>query len=216
MEPDEFIIDDLIGRRDITLPNGRTQRQYKVKWRGYPLAEATWQPKTGLMERKALADYVRDFDVRMDGPPPPVATEPSEPEPSMAPPTQGQSEATDSQVPAPETADSSTDDPIEPAPIDPDLPINAKLVRGVWHYQFQPTEETRLSRTGQARWYPASHFSEDDLLRYRVLHPAAPALPVQMGAYVSRPRLRSMRRRRQPRPPRRIPTFVSVPPPDCY
>ena len=46
IQPDEFLVDQILKRRG----TGRT-REYQVKWRGYPINEATWEPRAPLMVR---------------------------------------------------------------------------------------------------------------------------------------------------------------------
>jgi hypothetical protein len=59
--PPPDIIDDTLeyGVEEILDHRGsKRHRQYKVKWLGYPLSEATWEPKKNLTHaRQAIADY---------------------------------------------------------------------------------------------------------------------------------------------------------------
>jgi hypothetical protein len=55
IQPDEFLVEGILKRRG----TGRT-REYKVKWRGYPIREATWEPRAPLMVR--CSDMIRAFD----------------------------------------------------------------------------------------------------------------------------------------------------------
>ena len=57
IQPDEFLVEGILKRRG----TGRA-REYKVKWRGYPIREATWEPRAPLMVR--CSDMIRDFDSR--------------------------------------------------------------------------------------------------------------------------------------------------------
>ena len=65
LQPDEFLIDQILKRRG----TGRT-REYQVKWRGYPLSEATWEPRAPLMVR--CSDMIRAFDGTATAPAPAV------------------------------------------------------------------------------------------------------------------------------------------------
>ena len=55
IQPDEFLVERILNRRG----TART-REYQVKWRGYPIREATWEPRAPLMVR--CGDMIRDFD----------------------------------------------------------------------------------------------------------------------------------------------------------
>ena len=47
-DDDVFLAEKLLDRREVKL-NGRTTVQYLVKWQGYPLYEATWEPAQNLL-----------------------------------------------------------------------------------------------------------------------------------------------------------------------
>jgi hypothetical protein len=187
LAPDEFIVDYLMDRRDVKLPNGRTQRQYKVKWRGYPRAEASWQPREGLMLREKLAEEVKAMDAEKDASTtaPGTAREPVQPPaPAPAPePAPSSTEKTEPTHPPPSTADRTS------TQADSSFPSAAKMVKGVWHYQFEPTADNRLSRVGQARWYPAYKFTAEELTQFSHIHPAMPAAPVFVTARRSHRRI---------------------------
>ena len=76
LQPDEFLIDQILKRRG----TGRT-REYQVKWRGYPLTEATWEPRAPLMVR--CGDIIRAFDGTA-APPAPAVVTPVLPSPAPA------------------------------------------------------------------------------------------------------------------------------------
>ena len=67
IQPDEFLVDQILKSRG----TGRT-REYLVKWRGYPVREATWEPRAPLMVR--CSDMIRAFDERQSPPEPAVVT----------------------------------------------------------------------------------------------------------------------------------------------
>jgi hypothetical protein len=54
-EPDEYVVEKIIDR----IKEGRVI-YYKIKWRGYPLSEATWERRSRLLED--VPDLVRDFE----------------------------------------------------------------------------------------------------------------------------------------------------------
>ncbi len=47
-DDDVFLAEKLLDRREVKL-NGKTAVQYLVKWQGYPLYEATWEPAQNLL-----------------------------------------------------------------------------------------------------------------------------------------------------------------------
>ena len=47
LDPDEWLVDELIGRRR----GSDGHAWYKVKWRNYPRSEATWEPREALEDR---------------------------------------------------------------------------------------------------------------------------------------------------------------------
>ena len=49
LSPDEYLIERLLNRRDRNLPDGTVSQEYLVKWQGYPKAEATWTPRSLLV-----------------------------------------------------------------------------------------------------------------------------------------------------------------------
>ena len=49
IQPDEFLVEKILGRR-----GPARAREYKIKWRGYPLREATWEPRPPLMVRQVM------------------------------------------------------------------------------------------------------------------------------------------------------------------
>ena len=208
LEPDEFIVDYLFGRRDVTLPDGRVQRQYKVKWRGYPKAEATWSPRELLIERPALAEAVDEFDATLG------SDEPARPRrgPRAAAGSATAPAAAPAATPAVESeAAPAAEVPAAQAPAAaPGMPTEARLVRGVWHYLMLPPDDSSI----RPRWYPSSTFSDEELARFAALHPVA---FVNVGLPPRRLRRRdghypaARRRRLQPR--RGGPTYNREPPP---
>ena len=75
IQPDEFLVEGILKRRG----TGRT-REYKVKWRGYPIREATWEPRAPLMVR--CSDMIRAFDGDNGNAAPPPASAPRLPPPA--------------------------------------------------------------------------------------------------------------------------------------
>jgi hypothetical protein len=57
VQQDEYLIDSLLNRRGLG-----NDRAYKVKWRGYPIDQATWVFRDELMRR--CADMVAEYDAR--------------------------------------------------------------------------------------------------------------------------------------------------------
>ena len=55
IQPDEFLVEQILGRR-----GPARAREYKIKWRGYPIREATWEPRPPLMVR--CGEMVRAYD----------------------------------------------------------------------------------------------------------------------------------------------------------
>jgi len=57
LQPNEYIVDSLIDRRDLGV-----KREYRVKWRRYRLDESTWDSRTELLRR--CADFVYAYDAK--------------------------------------------------------------------------------------------------------------------------------------------------------
>ena len=99
IQPDEYLVERILDRRG----TGRT-REYRVKWRGYPIREATWEPRGPLMVR--CGDMVREAD----GANPSDAPTDASADPQIIPPA-----LTDLVVPNPRP-------PQSPLPAGPGLP----------------------------------------------------------------------------------------------
>jgi hypothetical protein len=54
---DEYLVDHLLGRRGLG-----SNREYKVKWRSYPVSKATWVKHSELTRR--CADLITEYDAR--------------------------------------------------------------------------------------------------------------------------------------------------------
>ena len=66
VEEDEYIVDYIFARRDIPYRgDGPPGREYRVKWRGYPKSQSTWEPAEELNRRPATAEIVNEFEERM-------------------------------------------------------------------------------------------------------------------------------------------------------
>ena len=59
LAPDESLVDRLVGHRD-RMPG--SVREYRVKWRGYPLSKATYEPRDELMRR--CQPLVEEYDAK--------------------------------------------------------------------------------------------------------------------------------------------------------
>ena len=149
--PDEFLVDRLLDRR-----GSARDRQYRVKWRGYPLKEATWEPRANLMIR--CSDAVRDFDASL-GTPASAAAPSAAPAPASAAPAPAPSAAP---AAAPAPAETPAPAAAAPSPVagrEGMPPDAAKLERGHWLYRH-----VFPSRRGPVtRWFPASRFSATEL-----------------------------------------------------
>jgi hypothetical protein len=178
LAPDEYLIDQFLARRDVTRADGSVDRQYKVKWRGYPKAEATWQSRSTLAgQRDALDAMLAAFDAGVDTPAQPPAAAPSPaapPPPTAAPPPSAAPPTADAEPSPPPSAD---------AEAQPNgLPLAAQLNRGQWYYQF-PIPGSSTARGPRLRWFPSSSFTPEELERYQSIHPAAVTPPASTSAY---------------------------------
>ena len=139
LQPDEYVIDELLRRRVV-----RGQRQYLVRWRGYPRSAATWEPAAELGRR--CADLITTFDQEQDNLALPRTLRgtpiPAPAAPPPAPPVQ------------PPAAPVGTND--SPGA---HLPHLAQFERGKWFY----TRRVTTPRGPQLRKILASNFSADDL-----------------------------------------------------
>ena len=77
----EFEVEKIINHRGPI-----TSRSFLIKWRGYPVKEATWEPRAPLMVR--CSQMVREYDASCDaaGPAPAPDAEPPVSAPATAAP----------------------------------------------------------------------------------------------------------------------------------
>ena len=145
---DEYVIDRIDGHRD-----RRGQREFRVKWRGYPVSQNTWEPRAEI-ERRA-ASLIEDYEKRLGQDDPPAKRKPklthkqqptqagdavaaSNPTVKVAPPTTGET------VVAPPTASYESDD----------VPSLAKFERGQWFYGLKQASK----RGSRVLWHPEKRF----------------------------------------------------------
>ena len=179
LAPDEFLVESLLNRRGTA-----RDRQYLVKWRGYPKREATWEPRITLMVR--CAEMVRAFDAEASAPaaspptadatsptigaapdPPPVATDSADFPPSTAP--------TDPPAAPP---------PDSPASVVPARPTAAKFERGCWLYRLAFPARGGVIRH---RWMPESRFSNAEIDQFSDLRAAGSAVAAALPLCHDRP-----------------------------
>ena len=56
----EYEVESILDRRTYKLRNGRTRTEYHVKWKGYPLHDATWEPAANLSNAASMiSEYLR-------------------------------------------------------------------------------------------------------------------------------------------------------------
>jgi hypothetical protein len=61
LDSDEYLIDTILDQRT---KNGTTE--YLIKWDGYPLQEATWEPESNLIHsQNALAKFKKSLKIKM-------------------------------------------------------------------------------------------------------------------------------------------------------
>ena len=223
LSPDEFIVDYLLDRRVVSLPDGATQTQYKVKWKGYPKAEASWQARHDLVYRAAMRSMVESFDATMDAEtspapsPPELSPAPSPPEPPPAPPP------APLLPPPPAPAGGSSASPVSPGGTSgEDFPLQAKFNRNHWYYLFNIPGSTTL-RGPRQRWYPETSFTVSELESFSSLRsPAAvsfgmssntsslAALATFRGRVRRRPRKQPRACYRREPPPPQLRSIVAV------
>lgn len=58
----EYLIREIIDRKDETTPKGAIITYYKVLWEGYPDDQATWEKATGLMKSPAVKKDIEKFN----------------------------------------------------------------------------------------------------------------------------------------------------------
>lgn len=128
LQRDEFVVDELMAHR----MNGG-QREYQVKWRGYPRSQATWEPRVELMRR--CDTMIEEYESKHERRPPRA--------PRVAPPPQA---LPDRAVPRQQSEYESED-----------MPSIARFARGRWEYGRQIATPRGLS----LRWYQPSAFTQD-------------------------------------------------------
>ena len=162
--PDEFIVESLLERR-----GPPRDRQYLVKWRGYPKREATWEPRAPLMVR--CGDLVRALDTTSDAPAPAATAPAAAPSPSPPaappaapppPPPRRPAAPPAAPAPAPFTAASRRAPAYRPwvGPSGRPMPTAAKQESGVWHYRLDFPSRSGRHRE---RWYPSTYFTAAEL-----------------------------------------------------
>jgi hypothetical protein len=153
---DEYVIDRLDWHRD-----RRGQREYRVKWRGFPMSQSTWEPRAEI-ERRA-ASLVEEYERAL-------ATSDSNAPAAAGGSGKGRRLRRRPRAPAPAPSASpdaaaapAADSPSSGAPVpqphyeSDDLPSLARFERGEWMYGiWQATPRGR-----RMRWYPAAHFAAD-------------------------------------------------------
>jgi hypothetical protein len=142
---DEYIIDRLDGHRD-----RRGQREFRVKWRGYPVSQNTWEPRAEI-ERRA-ASLVEEYERALVGVPLPARkVAPRRPKPDPPNPMK-RDESTGSQQSPPES-----DVAVPKVPLHSDvLPSLAKFERGQWLYGMQQA----TPRGARVMWHPSKRFND--------------------------------------------------------
>ena len=140
LKDDEYIVDRLLETRG----TGR-QRQFKVKWRGYPLSAATWVGRAELMRRceELVLEMERERAAAAHAPDdaPGAAAEPLDVMPPVA------------------AADAGAAPRDENAYHSDDTPTTARFVRGQWSYgRYVATPRGR-----QLRWFAPSAFTTDEI-----------------------------------------------------
>ena len=142
---DEYIIDRLDGHRD-----RRGQREYRVKWRGYPMSQSTWEPRAEIERRAAsLVESYEEQLAKAEQPPHPLAgRRPRRPRPPLK---EDGSESPGGLPGVPEAEAPAT----KPHYESDDLPSVAKLERGEWTYgTYQATPRGR-----RIRWHPERYYA---------------------------------------------------------
>ena len=160
---DEYVIDRLDGHRD-----RRGQREYRIKWRGFPMSQSTWEPRSEI-ERRAAA-LVEAYEQRL---------QPAADEQPKRHNRKRRASAAPAPVPVPAPA---------PAPMphyeSDDAPTIAKFERGSWMYGMHRA----TARGRRLHWYPVSNFTanqrqSDAFEALRATHLAA--LDVKAAAVVA-------------------------------
>ena len=131
---DEFIVDRLVDHRD----RGNT-RDYRVKWRQYPLSQSSWVSRKELNRR--CAELVDAYD----------AIHP----PNAAPPKTARKDPPAAVIDAPAEAEEQNEHDYESA----DLPHVARRAKGKWTYG----RKIATPRGLQTRWFESSAFTPAEL-----------------------------------------------------
>ena len=143
---DEFVVDKLLKHRSRA---GR--REYLVKWRGYAIRSATWEPRAELSRR--CSDLITDYENAL---PPSQRHEAGrvtrDTTPNLPQPTRVTRDTTPN-LPQP------TDVPVDPASVPTHLPHSARYARGQWTY----ARDVTTPRGIQTRWVPANNYTTDEL-----------------------------------------------------
>ena len=144
---DEYVVDRLVSHRG----NRVTTREYKVKWRQYPVSQCTWEPRRELLRR--CEELVTAYDLenppapepRTQTPMPPMPPAPSATVPKSAGPT------APAVPPPPKQTASATPSA--------DLPHRAAYAKGRWRYFRNVSTPRGLSE----RTFDESAFPPSDL-----------------------------------------------------
>ena len=58
-----YNVEEILESR-ITTHNRRQRKEYKVKWLGFPVEEATWEPYNNLTVNTGVLDMLIEFELR--------------------------------------------------------------------------------------------------------------------------------------------------------
>jgi hypothetical protein len=166
LQGDEYLIDRILKHRD-----RRGGREYLIKWRQYPISEATWEPRAEVERRAAV--LVEEYDAHLALHPgtrlgpvarrrgrPPAPPAPLAPPAPPAPPTQGpKSPKTTIAVPIDPVTPPQPAQPTAPPAQSDDHPHTAKFERGQWHY----ARRVATTRGISIRWFAALAFTQAEL-----------------------------------------------------
>ena len=159
LQADEYLVDYLFGHRD-----RRGAREYRVKWRGYPRSEATWEPRAELERRSA--SLVQEYESTLSSPTvPPVSRR------RLRRASPGANASAPAAVPtatgSPEPPPPAVASPV-PSYVSDDEPTEAEFMRGAWRYGRREATQ----RGSRVRWYPPSHFLPEQLETFESLRQA--------------------------------------------
>ena len=138
LSADEYVVDRIIDHRGNQLPT----RTYKIKWRQYPLSQATWEPRQELLRR--CEELVSAYDL----------SRPPDPEP---PPRVRNTPNTESAA-GPSAPVATTPLPSSSVP-SADLPHRALFERGKWRY----VRNVSTPRGLKERFFEATTFTTTEL-----------------------------------------------------